>query len=213
MKNYNVNLIGKNTLQINGSGDHPLWEKANVLSDFVSPWDDQKPKKIELRSVWDSEKLFFYYKVLDNEVHIKKKDDTIDSINNSDRVEIFFRENASLNPYYCLEIDSEARVMDFIAYPDKKFNFEWNWPEKHLSVKSNISETYFTVEIEISIQSLKELNVLKNNRIETGFYRAKYLKQENETHEPVWITWVNPNTPTPNFHIASSFGTLILETI
>lgn len=210
MKNYNVNFVDKNTLQINGLGDDPLWDKANVLTDFISPWDNQEIKKIELRSIWDSERIFFYYKVFDNEVHVERKNDTIDSINNSDRVEIFFRENASLNPYYCLEIDPDPRIMDFIAYPEKKFHFGWNWPENHLMVKSNINEHYFTVEIAITIQSLKELNLLKNSVIETGFYRAKYIKKEDETYEPIWISWVNPNTETPNFHIASSFGTLTL---
>ncbi|WP_343618849.1 sugar-binding protein [Flavobacterium sp.] len=210
MKNYNVNFVDKNTLQINGLGDDPLWDKANVLTDFISPWDNQEIKKIELRSIWDSERIFFCYKVYDNEVHIERKNDTIDSINNSDRVEIFFRENALLHPYYCLEIDPDPRIMDFIAYPEKKFDFGWNWPENHLMVKSNINEHYFTVEIAITIQSLKELNLLNNSVIETGFYRAKYIKQEDETYEPIWISWVNPNTETPNFHIASSFGTLTL---
>ncbi|MBZ4037523.1 carbohydrate-binding family 9-like protein [Flavobacterium sp. 17A] len=209
MKNYEVNSVEKGTLQINGFGDHPLWEKAAVLTDFISPWENHEPKKIELRALWDSENVFFYYKVWDNEVYIDKTDDTAESIANSDRVEIFLRKDADLSPYYCFEIDPEPRILDFIAFPNRNFDYEWKWPENHLQVKSNQNENYFTVEIAISIESLKQLKLLNGNTIEAGFYRAKYIKQ-NETYEPVWITWVNPNTPTPDFHIASSFGKLIL---
>ena len=64
---------------------------------------------------------------------------------------------------------------------------------------------------ETVFESLKSFNLLKNNRIETGVFRAKYIKTQNECFEPNWITWINPNTETPNFHIASSFGVFILK--
>lgn len=210
MKNYNVNRIEKNTLQINGLGNNPLWDKAEIINDFISPWDASEQGKIELRALWDLDNIYFCYKVFDNNVHIVSKDDSIDSINDSDRIEIFFRRDETLNPYYCLEIDPTPRIMDFIAYPNKKFDFDWNWPENDLIVKSVIKENYFVVEIAITIQSLEKFNLIKNNAIEAGLYRAKYKKQENKQFEPTWISWVNPNTATPNFHVASSFGILNL---
>ena len=210
MKNYDISQIEKNSLQINGLGDHILWEKAEILTDFTSPWDAVTPAKIELRALWDLDHIFFLYKVYDGNIHIDKTDDSVESIAESDRVEIFFRKDDLLNPYYCLEIDPEPRIMDFIAYPDRKFDYDWNWPEKQLTVKSDIQNDFFTVEISISIASLKKLNLIKDNKIEAGLYRAKYIQQSNLSYEPVWISWVNPNTETPNFHIASSFGTLTL---
>ncbi|MEO8535380.1 MAG: carbohydrate-binding family 9-like protein [Flavobacterium sp.] len=210
MKNYNVNRIEENILQINGLGDNPLWNNAAVLTDFGSPWEDTKPEKIELRALWDLDNIYFLYTVYDGNVHIDKKDDSVDSIAESDRVEIFFRTDEGLNPYYCLEIDPTPRIMDFIAYPGRKFDYDWNWPENDIAVKSTIKEEYFVVEIAISIQSLKNFHLIKNNKIEAGLYRAKYKKQENKLFEPTWISWVNPNTETPNFHIASSFGLLTL---
>lgn len=210
MKNYIVNRIEKNILQINGLGDNPFWNKAAILTDFVSPWNDLVPEKIEFRSLWDTENIYFSYTVYDANVHIDKQDDSVDSIGESDRVEIFFRIDEALDPYYCLEIDPTPRIMDFKASPKKKFDFDWNWPENDLIVKSNIKHDHFVVEIAVSIQSLKNFNLIKDNIIEAGIYRAKYTKQENKLFEPIWITWVNPNTETPNFHIPSSFGTLTL---
>ena len=102
--------------------------------------------------------------------------------------------------------------MDFKAHPNKKFDFNWNWPDNDMKVVSQRNENYFTVRIAISIQSFKDLSLLKENRIETGIYRAKYNKIENEKeYQPTWITWVDPNTDEPNFHIKSSFGVLELD--
>ncbi len=210
MKNYNVNCIEKNTLILTEKGDSSLWSKAEVLTDFVSAWDNKKPEKIEFRALWDTKNIYFCFIVYDSLVHIDKKSNSFDSIGNSDRVELFFRTDASLNPYYCLEIDPTPRIMDFIAFPDKNFHFDWNWPKQDLMVKSNIEKDSFTVEIAISISSLEKFNLIKDNKIETGIFRAKYYEQENSTFEPVWISWVNPNTESPNFHTPTSFGLLSL---
>ena len=208
---YNVNLIEKNQLNISGKGDDVLWNKAAILDNFVSPWNTDKKSEIIFKALWDRENLFFNFTVFDTEIHIEKKDDSVESIGNSDRVELFFRPDDSLNPYYCLEIDTCSRIMDFIAYPNSNFDFNWDWHQNNLKVKSSINADSFIVEGSISIKSLKRFNLINNNIIETGVFRAKYKKTQNKTFEPTWITWVNPNTETPNFHISSSFGRFILQ--
>ena len=207
---YNVNLINKNQLQITGKGESKLWKKSEVLTQFISPWDTKEPSRIEFRALWDEKHFFFCFTVFDTNIHIDKKDDSIDSINNSDRVELFFRPDESLNPYYCLEMDASARIMDFIAYPDKKFDFNWNWPKKDITVQSSKNERSFIVEGAISLESLEQFNLIKENKIEAGIFRAKYNSDNGIDFEPTWISWVNPNTESPNFHIATSFGVLHL---
>jgi hypothetical protein len=211
LKNYNVKQIDVNQLKINGEANHPLWEKAISLKDFCSPWDDKKLKKIEFRALWDKEYLFCSFKVDDNKVHIDTTDNTKNSINNSDRVELFFRANERLNPYYCLEIDPSSRIMDFKAKLNKEFDFKWNWSQKDILIKSEIQKDFFTIEVAISLASLTHLGLIKEGSIQTGIYRAKYSKQENGSYLPTWITWVNPNTETQNFHTPTSFGQLNLE--
>lgn len=209
MKKYKVNKIDEQ-LVITGTSESKIWNKAETLTDFVSAWDTEPVKKIEFKALWNSDNLFFSFKVHDGEVHINKTDNTVESIGESDRVELFFRTNKNLNPYYCLEIDPTPRIMDFIARPNKNFNFDWNWPKEHILVKSKINKDYFTVEGAISLASLKNFNVLNNNKIETGIFRAKYNKQKDLTFEPTWVSWVNPQTETPNFHTPTSFGELHL---
>lgn len=211
MKTYKIHKIDNKQVILSGKGNHSIWKKANSLTDFSSPWDTKPIKKIEFKAIHNSEKIFFKFKVDDAQTHIHPSKDKKNSINNSDRVELFFRSDASLNPYYCLEIDPLGRIMDFKAKPNKDFDFNWNWPTDDIEIKSYIDTNFFTVEIAISIQSLKDLNLLKNGIIETGIYRAKYNKQKNNTFKPTWIPWVNPNTATPNFHTPTSFGCLSLE--
>ena len=210
-KEYEVKLIEKKQLLISGKGDDSLWHTAKVLTDFCSPWNEEKQSEIIFKALWDRENFFFNFTVLDTAIHLEKTDTSVGSIGNSDRVELFFRPDDSLNPYYCLEIDTAARIMDFIAYPGKKFDFNWNWPKDAIDVKSSVNVDSYTVEGAISIASLKRLNLIKNNKIETGVFRAKYNQKDYFGFEPTWITWVNPNTETPNFHVASSFGNFVLQ--
>ena len=211
MEIYKVKSIGQKDIILSGKGNQSFWNESYLLTNFCSPWDDQPLKKIEFKAVHNSEKIFFQFKVYDQLVHIHSSENKNDSINNSDRVELFFRSDAYLDPYYCLEIDTLGRVMDFKAKPNKEFDFNWNWPFQDIDVKSSRYSNHFIVEIAITLSSFIELNLLKNGCIETGIYRAKYHKQKNHKFDSTWITWVNPKTKKPNFHIKSSFGVLKLE--
>ena len=187
------------------------WERANSLVDFCSPWDNKPLNKMEFKALHDSDNIYFRFEVADKSFHIHPSDDKNNSINNSDRVELFFKSDNNLNPYYCLEIDPTGRVMDFMAFPNKQFDFTWSWPSHYLTVHSIKKADAFTVEIRISKKSLRELSLLKGNNLETGIYTAKYHINEQNLYEPTWITWVNPITDSPNFHTASSFGILELQ--
>lgn len=212
MKIYKVNKVDGNHMVVNGKADHPLWEKAIVLNDFISPWHIEDIEDIEFRALYDCENLYVSYRVNDASLHIDSTDDSKKSVDNSDRVELFLRSDERLDPYYCLEIDPLGRVQDFMSRPNRQFDYTWDWPKEDISIKSYISSTFFTVEVAISIASLKTFKLLqKDGIIEVGIYRAKYHQKSNGQFEPTWITWVDPKTQTPNFHIASSFGKLKLD--
>ncbi|MGE8344023.1 MAG: sugar-binding protein [Flavobacterium sp.] len=211
MKEYHVEIIDKNEKNVTQILDPVFWEKANCLTDFTSPWNNDPVLKIEFRALWDLDYLYFNFQVFDSEVYIDRKDNSTDSICNSDRVELFFRKNEKLSPYYCLEMDVDARILDFEAYPNWNFDYNWRWPEKQLEIQSVKGQKSFTVAGRISIASLKELDLIQGNIIEAGVYRAKFSKDENGNYEPTWITWVDPNTAEPNFHIPSSFGKFVLK--
>lgn len=213
MKTYSVNPIPTNQLIISGKGDDNLWSRAKVLKDFSSPWEDIIDTETEFKALWDEDNLFFCFHITDSEIHIDNTDNSFDSINVSDRVELFFRVSTSLNPYYCLEIDPSPRIMDFKVFPNKNFDFNWNWPRPGLLVKSYSNSKGFSVEGKISMTSLKALNLLHDEKIETGIFRAKYYKTKDLSYCPIWMTWVDPEIESPNFHTPSSFGILKLESL
>jgi len=210
LKEYQVVLIDKNPKNESEILNMSFWEKAHCLTDFSSPWNSNPVLKIEFRALWDLDYLYFNFQVFDSEVYVDRKDHSTDSICNSDRVELFFRKDEKLSPYYCLEMDADARILDFEAYPNWNFDYDWKWPEKQLEIQSIKEQNSFTVAGRISIASLEELDLIHNNTIETGVYRAKFSPNEREEYQPTWISWVNPNTAEPNFHIASSFGKFVL---
>ena len=77
----------------------------------------------KIQSLQNTDHLFFNYTVFDATIYIDLKEDDFESIGNSDKVKLFFSVNDSLNPYYCLEIDINARLMDFKALPNWDFEF------------------------------------------------------------------------------------------
>lgn len=211
MQTYFVKSIETSELILDGRLSDSLWDKANIITEFKSPWDNEQIARIEFRSLYSKSKLYFSFKVFDSKIHLINDDDSNASINDSDRVELFFRSDLKMSPYYCLEIDPIPRIMDFKALPNKQFDFEWSWPSGELEVKSNIATDHFIVEGSISLTSLTELGLLNENRIETGIFRAKYNSDSNGSFVPTWITWVDPSTNEPNFHTSSSFGVLHLQ--
>ena len=211
-KTYIVHKVIDKQLEINGRGDNHLWKSANLLTDFVYPWDNKTPPKTEFKALWSEQNLYFLFKMVDKEIILIRKNNGVEEINTSDRVELFFKKDDGLNPYYCLEMDSAARVLDFRAYPNKKFQFDWNWPTNGLQLKTSLTKDGYIVEGTISLESLRNLNLIDGAYIKAGIYRANY-HQTDEGLQDNWISWVVPNSATPNFHIPSSFGLLYLKEV
>jgi len=212
MKTYSVKRIASNQLTIKGKLMNPIWEQANVTSDFSFPWEEQTPPTTSFRALYDDAYFYFRFDVEDDNVLSHVKEDHKMEVVDSDRVEIFFRQDAKLNPYYCLEMDARGRVLDYVTRYYRDFDYEWQWPgSDNLSVKASENKEGYTVEGAISLSSLKELGLLKNNELEAGLYRGYCMQLPNPEAELRWISWVNPAVEEPDFHIPSSFGKLSLE--
>lgn len=141
-------------------------------------------------------------------IHVEKNDKS--EVAASSRAEIFFRSDDRLDPYYCLEIDPLGRVLDYEGTYHRHFNEKWSWPKDHLIVKTNRRDDGYTLEFAISKVSLEKLGLLKEGTLQAGIFRADCVRTSGET-EFKWISWENPDSKTPDFHIPSSFGLLQLE--
>jgi hypothetical protein len=92
------------------------------------------------------------------------------------------------------------------------FDDTWTWPSGHLIIKANRFEKGYSVEVAISKESLKQLGLLKGNKLEAGLFRGECTELIDGSESKIkWISWVKPDSKTPDFHIPSAFGVLILE--
>jgi hypothetical protein len=210
-KVYNVHPAKAGSLLITGGGTDPNWKHAEELTDFAYPWDHAAPPFTCFKALHDAAWVYFFFEVEDPHVfiHVEKNDKW--EVVSSDRVEIFFRTNEGMNPYYCLEIDPAGRVLDYEASFHRKFNYPWSWPPGQLKIKAGKTGNGYKVEFAVSKKSLHDLGLLSGDRIEAGLYRANCTQAVDAQSHMKWISWVMPLSDTPDFHIPSSFGTLILS--
>lgn len=212
MKTYSVKKIASNQLKLDNNVMNPIWEQANITSDFSFPWEDKTPPKTNFRALYDDEFFYFRFDVEDDNVLTHVKENHKMEVVDSDRVEIFFRQDDKLNPYYCLEMDARGRVLDYVTRYYRDFDYEWQWPgTDDISVKGSENKEGYIVEGAISLSSLKDLGLLKNNVLEAGLYRGYCMQLPKPEAELRWISWVIPEVEEPDFHIPSSFGKLELE--
>ncbi len=211
IKSYPVKNIVDKEIRITGKGDDPLWHNAIELTDFVYPWETEQPPLTSFKALHNNDWLYCLYKVNDKSINVYVKSDDKSEVVYSDRVEIFFRKDARLSPYYCLELDPHGRVYDYKAEYHRKFNPSWSWPEGQLIVKANKLSDGYTVEIAISKKSLMKLELLIGKTVEAGLFRGDCIEITEDNSKIKWISWVRPNSSTPDFHIPSAFGILKLE--
>ena len=210
-KTYKVKKIKAAELVITGKGDSPLWKNATELTDFIYPWEKVTPSFTSFKALHSKDWLYCLYQVKDDHINVLVKTNEKLEVLSSDRVEIFFRKDDQMLPYYGLELDPHGRVYDYMAEYLRKFTSTWSWPAGELIVKANKVTDGYTVEIAISKKSLKQLELIKGNRIEAGLYRGDCVEITVDNSKIKWISWVIPDSQTPNFHIPSSFGVLVLE--
>lgn len=210
-KIYQVKKIQGEELVITGKGDSPMWKKATELSGFIYPWEKEKAPFTSFKALHNKEWLYCFFKVKDEKINVYVNNNHKSEALYSDRVEIFFRKDAQMLPYYGLEMDPNGRVYDYEANYPLKINDTWSWPVSHLIIKTNKTKDVYTVETAFSKESLKQLGLLKENKIEAGLFRGECIELNGKVSKLKWISWVRPDSKTPNFHIPSAFGTLILK--
>jgi hypothetical protein len=208
---YSVKKIPPGSLKITGKGNAASWAIANTLTNFTYPWESATAPATSFAALWDEQWLYCLYRVKDDSVFVYKNKNEKQEAGSSDRVEIFLKADDKMSPYYCLELDASGRVLDYSAIYYRKMNYNWQWPKGQLIVKASETKGGYVVEAAISIQSLKELGLLKDNRLQAGLFRAECKGIQNGKADLRWISWIKPQSAQPDFHIPSAFGVLILQ--
>ncbi|MBP8261063.1 MAG: DUF4838 domain-containing protein [Verrucomicrobia bacterium] len=194
-------------IQVDGQLLEPAWSKAERQTGFVYSWSKRTPPATQFRALVDSERLWFAFEVEDEDIVLAKEFTGESSVDQEDRVEIFFARDAALNRYFCLEIDPLGRVHDYAASSYRKFDDSWNCPG--LRTAGKIGMRGYTVEAAIPLQTLSELlgrRISPGASLRVGLFRAEFRKGALGDADENWMSRVKPDTVTPDFHVPSAFA-------
>lgn len=179
-------------------------DTASVLEDFSFPWLDRPCPVTSFRAVWNEERLRFRFDVEDDDLVLDETGEPHAAALGSDRVELFFATSADLStPYYGAEMEPRGSVYDYQAIYHRKFDDSWCFDS--LEFAGEILEGGYLVEGTITLQSLRELGCLMGSEMIAGVYRAEFSHGPDGIVQD-WISWIDPQVTTPDFHVPSSFG-------
>ncbi|MCX8089678.1 MAG: carbohydrate-binding family 9-like protein [Verrucomicrobiae bacterium] len=224
---YAARWVPPGQIRVDGRADEPAWAQAAVENRFSFPWKAAPAPLTEFRALWDNEHLYFTFRVQDADiVALEHWRDELDSVF-EDRVEIYLSRDGKMRDYYCAEIDSRGRVLDYRARFYRRFEMDWRF--RGLETRATTHMHGYEVEGRIPLRELAGLGFPMPQpgvKIRVGLYRAEFshdrsgraaaasgihtLGRSPPGASPVeeWISWVNPRTAEPDFHVPSSLGWL-----
>jgi len=182
------------------------------VSDFHSPWRDTPFGPTRFRAIADSAWLYFNFEVADSLLVALPFAQESD-VASGDRVEIFLSADSTLGNYYCLEMGPRGDVLDYRAAYYRQFDDTWDLPA--LAVATQATTGGYVVEGRIPLRFLRGLSEdippTGTFTLYMGLYRAEYDKAHTEADPVQWLTWIDPNTADPDFHVGASFHPIQIQ--
>jgi len=207
-KTYEVRHLPDAQIEIDGVVNESDWQKANLANDFCLPWKEETAPPTEFRALCDDEFLYFSFVVHDEDIVVEKNfKDEMGAIG-EDRVELYFSPDEKLEkPYFCVEMDSRGRKLDYQARFYRDFDFSWAFPE--LRFAASPLEQGYVVEGSIPLRTLESLGLpsLRSGKLKVGVFRAEFSHGEGPKPVENWVSWVNPHTTEEDYHVPGTMGT------
>ena len=221
--NYNVVKRDAAGLSLDGAVNEAVWDGVPSLNgSFQYPWENVEAPATVFKAFHDGTNFYFSFVCADSQVLVKKafagERATVDV---EDRVELFFAPGpinqplaGTLPTYYNVEVDAAGRIHDYsMVFYRAAMDSDWNMP----GLKSAGKQTPagYSVEVSIPLASFRSLNLLTGAKADTliaGAFRAEFSGSVDDPDniQMRWISWVDPATAEPDFHVASAFGTFTL---
>ncbi len=184
------------------------WSAATPLTDFGFPWESRAAPSTEFRALWNDERLYFRFDCVDEDLVLGAGATAKARVLGSDRVELFFTPALELNPYFCVEMAPNGDVYSYRAKTYREFDDDFAWQGLELSQRIDVPRAGYAVTGSLPLATLRALGVLKVGAREllVGIYRAEFSHEPGGGVHFGWMSWVDPRTEKPDFHVASSFG-------
>ena len=223
---YRVKWAPGADIVLDGRADEPVWSKAVVEKAFFFPWKKAPAPATEFRALCDETYLYFTFRVHDDDIvaleRLRDKQEEVFE----DRVELYFGRDEQMKDYYCLEVDSKGRAFDYRgSYPR---HLDPSWKFEGLETKAAALAQGYEVEGRIPLKTFVALGfpaLRPGVKIRCGLYRAEFshdrsgrkvepqasihtmgLRMKGPPPIEEWLSWVDPKTKEPDFHVPSSMG-------
>ncbi len=190
---------------VDGRLDESCYQRVIPLADFKvasRPSAKAPPTKAWLQ--WDAGGLWLAFAAHDTTLVAAPP--TIDehAVDKQDRVELFLWPEGS-RQYFCEEINPDGAVHDYAAQVYRRFDDSWS-PANAQFAATRTADGY-TVEGFLPVAALRAMGVSswkRGTRFRLGLYRADFRPEAPD--DPVWLTWIEPNLPQPDFHVRATFA-------
>ena len=196
-------------LVINSAPDEINWETIPEITDFSCPWYPGAIPFTSVKICCNKDYLYIRFSAECSSILLYEKDGLKDEVLSCERVEVFFATNADLQPYYCLEVDAKGRIFDCRANHYRQFDYNWEWPSG-LTALGEFTNSGYQVDIIIPLQHLHQLNLIQEGKLRVGLFRAHCLSLIDKHATFRWISWMQPATEKPDFHVPSAFEEMVL---
>jgi hypothetical protein len=200
------NLSPENTvIRIDGDLSDSVWQQASALRDISFPWSERPAPTTIFRAAADTERLYFAFEAIDDDVVVEKNFSAESVLDREDRVESF-RPRPRPERYFCLEIDPVGRVHDYAASHYRKFDNSWACAGLQVAGKSVRAVTRRGVNSPADPHRTRGQPVAAGASLRVGIFRAEFRREARGDGNDNWLSWVKPTTDKPDFHVPSAFA-------
>ncbi len=164
-----------------------------AIDGLHAPWDGLEDSTL-FRCFSDGESFYFFYEVHDPTPTYAERFDGEATVENEDRVEIFFSPGRSMDDYYCAEIDPLGRVLDYSGHYYRDIDYGWNF--RTMRLFGQLTADGYIVAGKVSKAELRELGCDLEGGFWMGVFRADYHSDMSVN----WYSAVATDDISPDFH-------------
>lgn len=196
-------------LQVDGRLEEPAYQHVVPVTDFkVASQPGAKASPTQAWLLWNEAGLWFAFAAQDTTLVAAPPTAEEHAVDTQDRVELFLWPQGSRR-YFCLEIAPDGAVHDYAARIYRQFDDSWTPAGARFAARRTTDG--YAVEGFLPVAALRAMGVRSwgpGVRLHVGLYRADFRPEAPD--DPVWLTWVEPNLPKPDFHVRATFGPVSL---